>query len=1282
MACAATSGKETKTAVNTSNGNTSVIGSSGVGNTNTVGAAGLVNSAGGGGTVAGATTGAGVAGGTGAGSSVGGAGNGGGVSGSSGVAGANGSSGGATGNSNANRQARFAMEGVGARVIRGPDWKWGKQDGGEGHVGTVRNFESSEEVVVVWDNGTAANYRCAGAYDLRILDSAPTGIKHDGTMCDTCRQQPIFGIRWKCAECINYDLCSICYHGDKHHLRHRFYRIATPGGERIMLEPRRKSKKVAVRGIFPGARVVRGVDWQWEDQDGGVLRRGKVNEIQDWSSASPRSAAYVVWDNGAKNLYRVGFEGMADLKVVNDAKGNTVYRDHLPLLGENGPGKGPHGFQIGDKVTVDLDLEIVQSLQHGHGGWTDGMFECLNNPGIVVGIDEDHDIVVAYNSGNRWTFNPAVLTKVSSPTTAPPEFQVGDIVKICSDVESIKMLQRGHGEWADAMQLTLGKLGRVQQVYHDNDLKVEVGNTSWTYNPLAVTKVASASADGSCVPVISSGERLSAILKKLFEPNVSGDATEEFVKAAANGYASRCEEYLAGNVQAATSTAAGAAAAATQATVPDVNGVFAGHTALQAASQNGHTDVIQVLLRHNVDVEIEDKDGDRAVHHAAFGDEPAVIEILSKAGADLNARNKRRQTALHIAVNKGHLNVVKTLLSLGCHPSLQDSEGDTPLHDAISKEHDEMLSLLLDYGADITLTNNNGFNALHHAALKGNPSAMKILLTKTNRPWIVEEKKDDGYTALHLAALNNHVEIAELLVHMGKANMDRQNVNLQTALHLAVERQHVQIVKLLVQEGANLNIPDKDGDTPLHEALRHHTLSQLKQLQDVEGFGKLLMGLRNPNNKKASASIACFLAANGADLTLKNRKLQTPLDLCPDPNLCKTLVKCYNDRKTDDPELPGNVAGTSLNARARALATPASVMGGANSGVGSLNSLAVSVVGAAGGVGGGGGAGGGVGVAAITSSMHQSVAANLPLGTVMKGGAVSGVGMNSVAADVRNSNTSGGLNSLANDLSQSLHAASDAVKQSTLEECLVCSDAKRDTVFKPCGHVCCCDTCAPRVKKCLICRETVTSREKIDECLVCSDRRASIFFRPCGHMVACENCSGLMKKCVLCRTQIEEMLPFSLCCGGAGIAEKVHGVGHCLTDDKSNEMHCVNTSGHGVAMNNTVPGAMSTPVASANQLNSQNNILAAGNAAAAGATASAASVLLAPSNVNNFQMDDVQKLKQQLQDIKEQTMCPVCFDRIKNMVFLCGHGTCQMCGDQIDGCPICRKTVEKRILLF
>ncbi len=47
-----------------------------------------------------------------------------------------------------------------------------------------------------------------------------------------------------------------------------------------------------------------------------------------------------------------------------------------------------------------------------------------------------------------------------------------------------------------------------------------------------------------------------------------------------------------------------------------------------------------------------------------------------------------------------------------------------------------------------------------------------------------------------------------------------------------------------------------------------------------------------------------------------------------------------------------------------------------------------------------------------------------------------------------------------------------------------------------------------------------------------------------------------------------------------------------------------------------------------------------------------------------------------------QTMCPVCLDRIKNMIFLCGHGACQMCGDRMSECPICRKTVEKKILLY
>ncbi|CAH3175858.1 unnamed protein product [Porites evermanni] len=402
-----------------------------------------------------------------------------------------------------------------------------------------------------------------------------------------------------------------------------------------------------------------------------------------------------------------------------------------------------------------------------------------------------------------------------------------------------------------------------------------------------------------------------------------------------------------------------------------------------------------------------------------------------------------------------------------------------------------MVTMLLESNADVTVANNNGFNALQHAALRGNPSAMRILLSKLPRPWIVNEKKDDGYTALHLAALNNHTEVAELLVKQAKANKDIQNTNLQTPLHLAVERQHTQIVRLLVREGAKLDLTDKDGDTPLHESLRHHTLSQLRQLQDMQDVGKLLMGLGTQGaDKKSSASIALFLAANGADLNIKNKKGQTPVDLCPDPNLCKALAKCHKDR----------ASGSQKN-----------------------NSNLASLV--------------------------------------------------------------------------------DEDENEGLDECMVCSDMKRDMLFGPCGHVATCSLCSSRVKKCLMCKEAVQSRTKIEECLVCSEKIARTLFKPCGHMVACENCALLMKKCVQCRESIEEFIPFIVCCGGkARTGNSSPFAGYHVRD-------------HGV-----------------------------------------------------------NKLVKNWNDIK--------MDRRKNLIFLCGHGACQLCGDRMQECPMCRKPVERRILLF
>ncbi|CAF1398630.1 unnamed protein product [Didymodactylos carnosus] len=231
-----------------------------------------------------------------------------------------------------NALLRVDQYAVGTRVVRGPDWKWQKQDGGEGHVGTVQSFDNND-VLIVWDYGLSASYRCKTHYDLRILDNSAAGIHHDNTVCSGCGQSPIYGIRWRCGDCPNVDLCSTCYHGDRHNIRHRFCRIITTNGETILMDPRRKSKKLAYKGLYPGARVARGKNWQYEDQDGDDSKRGKITDLQDWSKTHPRSGVYVIWDNNRENLYRVGFEGMVDLRAVVPGKGGYYYSEHLPLLG-------------------------------------------------------------------------------------------------------------------------------------------------------------------------------------------------------------------------------------------------------------------------------------------------------------------------------------------------------------------------------------------------------------------------------------------------------------------------------------------------------------------------------------------------------------------------------------------------------------------------------------------------------------------------------------------------------------------------------------------------------------------------------------------------------------------------------------------------------------------------------------------------------------------------------------------------------------------------------------
>jgi len=65
-----------------------------------------------------------------------------------------------------------------------------------------------------------------------------------------------------------------------------------------------------------GVRVIRGPDWKWEDQDGGIGNVGTIitTPETDLNRFVPRTVT-VVWDSGYKGQYRAGPKGCYDLRV-------------------------------------------------------------------------------------------------------------------------------------------------------------------------------------------------------------------------------------------------------------------------------------------------------------------------------------------------------------------------------------------------------------------------------------------------------------------------------------------------------------------------------------------------------------------------------------------------------------------------------------------------------------------------------------------------------------------------------------------------------------------------------------------------------------------------------------------------------------------------------------------------------------------------------------------------------------------------------------------------------
>jgi ankyrin repeat protein len=230
-----------------------------------------------------------------------------------------------------------------------------------------------------------------------------------------------------------------------------------------------------------------------------------------------------------------------------------------------------------------------------------------------------------------------------------------------------------------------------------------------------------------------------------------------------------------------------------------------------------------------------------------FGTRSGVAD--EDAAADVDRRNPDGSTPLQWAVYEGDAAETKRLIDAGADVTLANRYGATPMSLAAEVADTEILKLLLDAGAHADSPNADGMTALMAVARTGNVGAAKILLE--HGATIDARESFGGQTALMWASARRHPEMIELLIAHGAAIDARSAVRDYqrhvtaegrpksldsggfTPLLYAARENCIVCVDALLENGADIDLPDPDGVSPLHLAIMNANWDLAARLIDA-----------------------------------------------------------------------------------------------------------------------------------------------------------------------------------------------------------------------------------------------------------------------------------------------------------------------------------------------------------------------------------------------------------------------------------------------------------------
>ena len=280
------------------------------------------------------------------------------------------------------------------------------------------------------------------------------------------------------------------------------------------------------------------------------------------------------------------------------------------------------------------------------------------------------------------------------------------------------------------------------------------------------------------------------------------------------------------------------------------------------AARKGDARAVQALLQQGLDVDGWDTSGTPALHWAVRVNDHDLVDVLLSAGADQNGTNRYAQAPIHVAVEYRHVGMVRRLLDAGADIETANASGEPPLLIATRLGAVEMIDELLAQGAEV--------------------DARDLVL---------------GQSALMLAVRDEHLDLVQRFLAAG-ADVNARSLageemrfilpievpvgtskgvginrmgwpdrgarqpiaGAKTPLLYATRQGNLALTRVLIDAGADTEIADANGITPLINAIVNHSIVNV-----------------NRTGQSDHLKIAEYLVEAGANVNVQDWYGQTPL---------------------------------------------------------------------------------------------------------------------------------------------------------------------------------------------------------------------------------------------------------------------------------------------------------------------------------------------------------------------------------------------------------------------